>query len=86
MVNVIVPAADILTGVAKTGTAFSKAFAAYVALAVAPLMADVDEPSEVPIDTVAEPPDVTAVVELMVPPTIIAFAGIVSEFVGEISP
>ena len=49
MVNVIVPAAVILTGVANTGTAFNTASSESVALAVAPLIDVVLDPADVPM-------------------------------------
>lgn len=73
--NVMLPAAVSLTGVANTGTALIRASADNDATAVAPSRAVDDEPALVPIATVAEPPEVQAVVELIVPATITALSG-----------
>lgn len=66
------------------GTPVMSAFTESDAFAVAARMEVVDEPAEVPIPTVAEPSEVTAVVELIVPPTRIALFGIMSDVAGVI--
>src|SRR5512140_965835 len=77
----ILPAAVILNGVA-THTGTSTASRVNDALPVTPRIEAAPEPATVPIETVAEPEAVTAVVEFTMPPNTTALSGMVSLFAG----
>src|ERR1051326_3196808 len=81
MVTLILPAADILNGVAAQVGARAASSVKEV-FAVAVMMELPAEPAAVPIARVAAPSAVRATVLLMTPPNTTAFAGIVSLFVG----
>jgi len=83
-VNVIFPAAVSLIGTANVGTVFNNLSDVNVVLAVAARIEVADEPAEVPMATVPDPDDVTAVVTLMVPPVIIVLSGMLVVTAGVI--
>ena len=83
IVTLILPAADILNGVA-TAVGTTSAFVPSDALAVAARILAAPEPATVPIDTVAAPAAATAVVETTPPPNTTALIGMVSLTAGVI--